>query len=60
MKAKGYAQFVGAFADAVKKRTPLQRILTVLTLPENARIIVVGASGAIGRALIEHLRQHYP
>ena len=24
MKAKGYAQFVGAFADAVKKRTPLR------------------------------------
>ena len=24
MKAKGYARFVGAFADAVKKRTPLR------------------------------------
>ena len=24
MKAKGYAEFVGAFADAVKKRTPLR------------------------------------
>ena len=32
----------------------------MLTLPENARIIVVGASGAIGRALIEHLSEHYP
>ena len=31
----------------------------MLTLPENARIIVVGASGAIGRALIQYLRQHY-